>query len=224
MLVSMGSKPTRQILNAAAFLTSSGIATRVAQYRRTETIFSQGDACASVMYLQKGRVLLTVRSDAGREAMLASLRPGQFFGEGCLAGQGMRTTSATATAASTVLIVDMTTMTRLLHDKPSLAEDFMAHVLARNIRIEQDLLDHLFNADSTEIRLARTLLRLAEYGTAQTPHTVLPEISQDRLAQMVGSTRAQVDALMSRFQALGLISRNGHTRVHASLVRIVLDE
>jgi CRP/FNR family cyclic AMP-dependent transcriptional regulator len=220
----MGSKPTRQTLNAGALLTSFGIATRVVRYRRMETVFSQGDASASVMYLQKGRVTLTVRSDVGREAVIARLRPGQFFGEGCLAGQAVRTNSATAAMASTVRVVETATMTRLLHDTPALAEGFMAHVLARNIRIEQDLLDHLFNADSTEIRLARTLLRLAEYGTAQTPHTVLPEISQDRLAQMVGSTRAQVDALMSRFQALGLISRNGHTRVHASLVRIVLDE
>jgi CRP/FNR family cyclic AMP-dependent transcriptional regulator len=220
----MGSKPTRQTLNAGALLASFGTATRVVRYRRTETVFSQGDACASVMYLQKGRVTLTVRSDVGREAVLARLRPGQFFGEGCLAGQGVRTNSATAATASTVRVVETATMTRLLHDKPALAEGFVAHVLARNIRIEQDLLDHLFNVESTEKRLARTLLRLAQYGTAQTPHTVLPEISQERLAQMVGTTRARVDALMNRFQALGFITRNGDTHIRASLVSIVLDE
>jgi CRP/FNR family transcriptional regulator, cyclic AMP receptor protein len=220
----MGSKPTRQTFNAGEFLASSRIATPVVQYRRTETVFSQGDACAAVMYLQKGRVTLTVRSDAGREAVVARLRPGQFFGEGCLAGQAVRTASATATMASTVRVVETATMIRLLRDERGLTDGFIAHVLARNIRIEQDLLDHLFNVESTERRLARTLLVLTEYGTAHTPRTVLPTISQERLAQMVGTTRARVDALMSRFQTLGFITRNGVTQVHSSLVSVVLED
>jgi CRP/FNR family transcriptional regulator, cyclic AMP receptor protein len=220
----MGSKPTHQTLSAGEFLTSTGIATRVVQYRRTETVFSQGDACASVMYLHKGRVTMTVRSDAGREAVVARLRPGHFFGEACLAGQTVRTASATATTASTVRVVETATMIRLLRDEPALADGFIAHVLARNIRIEQDLLNHFFNVESTERRLARALLLLAEYGTAQTPHTVLPTISQERLARMVGTTRARVDALMSRFEARGFITRNGNTKIHPTLVKIVLED
>jgi CRP/FNR family transcriptional regulator, cyclic AMP receptor protein len=209
---------------AEALLASSGIAMRVVRYRRTETVFAQGDACAGVIYLQKGRVTLTVRSDAGREAVVAKLHAGQFFGEGCLAGQTVRTTSATATTASTVRVVETTAMIRLLHDHPALAECFIAHVLARNIRIEQDLLAHLLNLDSTERRLARTLLVLAEYGTAHTSHRIIPEISQERLAEMVGITRARVDALMTRFQALGFITRNGDTHIHPSLVSLVLED
>jgi CRP/FNR family transcriptional regulator, cyclic AMP receptor protein len=195
----------------------------VVRYRRTETVFAQGDACAGVMYLQNGRVTLTVRSDAGREAVVAKLHPGQFFGEGSLAGQAVRATSATATAVTTVRVVETTAMIRLLHDDPALVESFIAHMLAKNVSIEQDLLAHLFNLDSTERRLARTLL-LAEYGTAHAPHRVIPEISQERLAEMVGLTRARVDALMTRFQARGFITRDGGTHIHPSLVSLVLKD
>ena len=165
----MGSKPARQNLDAGALLASFGIATHVVRYRRTETVFSQGDTCASIMYLEKGRVIVTVRSETGREVVVAKLIPGQFFGEGSLAGQAVRTASATATTASAVRVVETATMLRLLHAAPTLAQGFIAHVLARNIRIEQDLLDHLFNVESTERRLARTLLLLAEFGTAPRP-------------------------------------------------------
>jgi CRP/FNR family transcriptional regulator, cyclic AMP receptor protein len=216
----MRSKPTPQTVDA--LLGSSGIATRMVQYRRTERLFSQGDSCAGVMYLQKGRVTLTARSNAGREVIVARFRPGAFLGEGCLAGQAVRSASATATTASTVIVVETNTMTRLLRDEPALADHFMTYMLARNIRIEQDLLKHLFHVEPPERRLARTLLLLAEYGTSHTPHSTLPKISQDRLAQLVGTTRAHVDALMNRFQSLGFISRNGDTHVHPSLVRIVL--
>jgi CRP/FNR family transcriptional regulator, cyclic AMP receptor protein len=159
---SMPREPTSDV---EALLTSTGSDSALIQYRRTATIFSQGDQCEGVMYLRTGRVILTVRSDAGRDAVVAKLEPGQFFGESCLAGRTTRTTTATTTTACSVRVIPTVTMKRLLQRERRLADHFIAHTLARNIRIEQDLLAHLFNLDSTEQRLARTLLRLAGYGT-----------------------------------------------------------
>ena len=160
-----------------------------------------------MMYLRTGRVILTVRSDAGRECVVAKLGPGQFFGESCLAGRSTRATTATTTTTCSVRVIETATMKRLLQHERRLADHFIAHMLARNIRIERDLLDHVFNLDSTEKRLARTLLRLADYGTAPAPVRGGPKLSHDRLAELVGTTRARVDALMRKFQRLGFITQ-----------------
>jgi CRP/FNR family cyclic AMP-dependent transcriptional regulator len=207
-----------------ALLTSTGGVSALMQYRRTSTIFSQGDRSEGVMYLLTGRVTLTVRSDAGREGVVATLGPGQFFGESCLAGQSTRTTTAATTAASSVRVIETATMKHLLQREPRLADHFIAHMLARNIRIEQDLLAHLFNLDSTEKRLARTLLRLADYPKAPTPVRRGPKLSHERLAQLVGTTRVRVDALMRKFRRLGFITPGHEMQVHPTLISIVLDD
>jgi CRP/FNR family transcriptional regulator, cyclic AMP receptor protein len=216
--------PLPPALDVEALLTSSGGVSTVTQYRRTSTIFSQGDRCAGVMYLRTGRVKLTVRSDAGREGVVDRLGPGQFFGESCLAGRSMRTTTATPTTTCSVRAIATATMKKLLQREPRLANHFIAHMLARNIRIEQDLLDHLFNLDSTEKRLARILLRLADYGATATPVRRGPKLSHERLAQLVGTTRARVDALMKKFQKRGFITQSHDTQVHPTLISIVLDD
>jgi CRP/FNR family transcriptional regulator, cyclic AMP receptor protein len=195
---------------------------RVVHYRRAQIVFSQGDAAASVMYLQKGRVTLSVLSKAGKEAVVALLRPGAFFGEGCLAGQSFRTRTATATAPGTVLVVEKATMIRLLHEQRALADRFITHMLARNSRIEHDLLDRLFG--SSERRLARTLLLLAHYGTEDMPQRVLPKVSQETLAQMIGTTPSRVDTLMCKFQKQGYIRQNGRTHIDRSLLTVVLQD
>jgi CRP-like cAMP-binding protein len=214
----------RPATDVEALLTSSGGDSAVMQYRRTSTIFSQGDQCEGVMYLRTGRVTLTVRSDVGREGVVARLGPGQFFGESCLASQSTRTTTATTTAASSVRVIETATMKHLLQREPRLADHFIAHMLARNIRIEQDLLDHCFNLDSTEKRLARILLRLADYGTAPAPARRGPALSHERLAQLVGTRRARVDTLMRKFERLGFVTQGHDMKVHHTLIGIVLDD
>jgi CRP/FNR family transcriptional regulator, cyclic AMP receptor protein len=218
------STPTRPTIDLDALLMSSGAAGAVTKYRRTATIFSQGDPCASVMYLRSGRVLLTARSDAGRECIVARLGPGQFFGESCLAGRSTRATTATTSTTCSIRVIETATMKRLLQDERTLTDHFIAHMLARNIRIERDLLDHVFNIDSTEKRLARTLLRLANYGTARAPVRSGTTLSPDRLAELVGTTRARIDALMRKFQRLGFITRGDDTQVHPTLMNVVLDD
>src|SRR5207248_2458248 len=172
--------------NARAFLDSAGLSKEIVEYARSEAIFSQGDRCKSVMYIQRGGVKLSVLSKAGREAVVAMLGVGEFFGEGCLAGQPFRMATATATADGTILLVDKDQMIRLLHKQHALSDRFIAHMLARNIRIEEDLIDQLFN--SSEKRLARTLLLLARYGKHDKPVRAVPPISQETLAEMVGTT------------------------------------
>src|ERR1700680_3445187 len=165
--------------SAQAFLDSAGIARKIVEYRRADVIFTQGEPCESVLYIQKGAVKLSVRSKTGREAVVALLAPGDFFGEGCLAGQSVRMGSATAITGSTILLVDKDQMVHLLHKQHALSDRFIAHMLSRNIRIEEDLVDHLFN--SSEQRLARTLLLLARYGKADTPVRGVPKISPEAL-------------------------------------------
>lgn len=217
---------TRPTIDIDALLMSSGAAGAVTTYRRTATIFSQGDPSASVMYLRSGRVLLTARSDAGRECVVARLEAGQFFGESCLAGRSTRATTATTSTTCSVRVIETATMKRLLQDERTLTGHFIAHMLARNIRIERDLLDHVFNIDSTEKRLARTLLRLANYGTARAPAPVRSgtKLSHDRLAELVGTTRARIDALMWKFQRLRFITEGDDMQVHPTLVNVVLDD
>ena len=204
-----------------AFLDTSGVATHMVEYGRGETIFSQGDASDSVMYIRTGGVQSSVRSKVGREAVVSVLGPGEFFGEGCLAGQTRRTGSATAIAPSTIHVVEKTAMVRLLHEQHALSECFISRMLARNISIEEDLIDQLF--DSSEKRLAQVLLRAARYDSQDQPRRVLPRISREALAKMVGTTRSRVTFLMNKFTRLGFIdSDRGTFTINNSLLTVVL--
>ena len=204
------------------FLESAGISKTIVQYKRGDVIFTQGDLSKHVMYLQTGGIKLSVLSKTGREAVVAMLAPGDFFGEGCLAGQRVRMGSATALAASSVLRVGRLQMVKLLHKQHELSDRFIAHMLARNIRIEEDLIDQLFN--SSEKRLARTLLLLARYGKHDKPVREVPPISQETLAEMVGTTRSRVNFFMKKFQRLGFIDYSNGLKVNNSLLTVVLHE
>ena len=189
-------------------------------YGTGATIFSQGDEAASVMYVRDGAVQLSVLSHSGKEAVIAVLNAGHFFGEGCLVGQTHRMATATAMSASTILVVDKQEMVRQLHGQPAFADQFLTHMLTRNIRIEEDLIDHLFN--SSEKRLARTLLLLARYGEPGASHRVLPKVSQETLAEMVGTTRSRVNFFMNKFRKLGFIEYNGELKINNALLSVVL--
>jgi len=213
--------------NAQVFLNSAGIARKsagiarkIVEYRRADVIFTQGDPCEHVLYIQKGGVKVSVVSNAGREAIVAMLGAGEFFGEGCLAGQPDRRGSATATTDSTILFIDKERMVRMLHKQRALSDRFIAHMLARNIRIEEDLIDQLFN--SSEKRLARTLLLLARYRERDQPVRAVPPISQETLAEMVGTTRSRVNFFMKKFQRLGFIDYTQGLKVNNSLLSVVL--
>ena len=208
--------------NAQAFLDSAGVARKVKEFKKTEVVYSQGDASKSVMYLQEGGVKLTVVSESGKEAVVAILGPGDFFGEGCLAGQSIRMGTATTIVASTVLVIEKSEMFKVLHEQHALSDRFISFMLARNIRIEEDLVDQLFN--SSEKRLARTLLLLARYGKDDQPHGVLPKVSQEMLAEMVGTTRSRVNFFMNKFRKLGFIKYNGGLQINTSLLSVVLHE
>ena len=208
--------------DAQSFLDSAGISRQIVTYKRGGVIFSQGDACESVMYIQTGGVKLSVLSKGGREAVVAMLGAGEFFGEGCLAGQAVRMGSAKAVTDSTILLVEKQAMVHLLHRQHALSDRFIAHMLARNIRIEEDLIDQLFN--SSEKRLARTLLLLARYGKHDKPVREVPPISQETLAEMVGTTRSRVNFFMNKFRRLGLIEYNGVIKVNRSLLGVVLHD
>ncbi|MBW8861922.1 MAG: Crp/Fnr family transcriptional regulator [Acidobacteria bacterium] len=214
-------KPTRPIFDVAAYLEADGPRRKVAKYRRGQVVFTQGDAGNDVKYLQTGAVKLSVLSRIGKEAVVAMLVPGDFFGEGALAGQAIRIGTATAIAASSVLAIEKATIVRLLHDEPAFADRFLSFMLHRNIRIEADLVDQLFN--SSEKRLARTLLLLARYGQ-DNPTRTLPKISQETLAEMIGATRSRVNFFMNKFRKLGLIEYNGGLKVNNSLLSIVLHD
>jgi CRP/FNR family transcriptional regulator, cyclic AMP receptor protein len=205
-----------------AFLESAGMARQIVSFRRADVIYTQGDPCDSVMYIQTGSVKLSVLSKTGREAVVAILGPGDFFGEGCLAGQPVRMGSATAVTPSTVLFVDKEAMVGLLHKQHALSDRFIAHMLARNIRIEEDLVDQLFN--SSEKRLARTLLLLARYGKHDKPVRAVPPISQETLAEMVGTTRSRVNFFMKKFQRMGFIDYSKGLKVNNSLLTVVLHD
>jgi CRP/FNR family cyclic AMP-dependent transcriptional regulator len=216
-------RPT-PVFDALAFLTSGGVARTVAKYARGETVFTQGEACEDVLYIKDGGVKLSVMSKTGREAVVAILGPGDFFGEGCLAGQTVRMGSATALTPSTILLIRRSAMARLLHEQHDMSDRFISHMLTRNIRIEEDLVDQLLN--SSEKRLARTLLLLAHYGTRQRPSRVVPQISRETLAEMVGTTRSRVNFFLNKFKTLGFIDYTGELRitVHRSLLSVVLHD
>ena len=185
-------------------------------------VFAQGAQANSVFYVQAGGVKLAVLSSSGKEAVVAMLGPGDFLGEGCLAGQSLRMGTATAVVGTALLRILQRDMVRMLHDHPEFSDRFLAHMLTRNIRIEEDLVDQLFN--SSEKRLARTLLLLARYGKQDTPQRVLPKLSQETLAEMVGTTRSRVNFFMNKFRKLGLIEYNGGLKVNSSLLSVVLHD
>lgn len=216
----MRSHTTRTAFDPQAFLDSAGVARTVATYRKAETIYSQGDVCKTVMYLQKGKVRLSVLSNMGREAIVAVLGTGSFFGEGALAGQPLRVGSATADAPSTILVLEKTEMLRVLHEQHAFSDRFIAHLLIRNIHIEEDLIGQLFNC--TEKRLARALLLLARYGEPDRPQRVIPKISQETLAEMVGITRPRVNFLMNKFKKRGFIASDHGLAINGSLLNVVL--
>jgi CRP-like cAMP-binding protein len=211
--------------DAQAFLDSAGLARKVVGYLNSQKIYSQGDPATSVMYIQKGGVKLSVINEAGKEAVVAILGPGDFLGEGCLAEQPVCMATATAIAPTSVLAIDKAEMIRVLHQEHALSDRFIAHMLQRNIRIEEDLIDHLFN--SSEKRLARTLLLLARYGKEDHPHSTIPKLSQEMLAEMIGTTRSRVNFFMNKFRKLGFIEYNSYNaglKVHSSLLSVVLHE
>jgi CRP-like cAMP-binding protein len=223
-------KPSREgakaipAFDAQAFLESSGVEKTIVKYGRGATIFAQGDACEDVLYIQTGGVKLSVLSKTGRKAVVAMLGPGDFFGEGCLAGQPVRMCSATAITPSLILLVGKEKMVRLLHKQHAMSDRFIVHMLSRNIRIEEDLIDQLFN--SSEKRLARTLLLLARYGKLDTPARVVPKIPQETLAEMVGTTRSRVNFFLNKFKRLGFIEYNGGIplKINSSLLSVVLHD
>jgi CRP/FNR family cyclic AMP-dependent transcriptional regulator len=213
----------RRGFDLEAYLESAGPARKVIKYRRGEVVFSQGDPGNDIRYIQKGAIKLSVLSRIGKEAVVAMLGAGDFFGEGALAGQPVRIGTATAVMASSVLIIEKEAMVQLLHDEPAFADRFIAFMLTRNMRIESDLVDQLFN--SSEKRLARTLLLLARYGQVNAQRAV-PKISQETLAEMIGSTRSRVNFFMNKFRKLGLIEYNGvrGLKINNSLLGVVLHD
>ena len=208
--------------DAEAFLESAGAARRVATYAKGKIVFSQGQPSNAVMYIQKGGIKISVVSRTGKEAVVAMLGPGDFFGEGALTGQTVRIGTATATTPTTVLVIEKDAMLRLLHDEPTFSNRFISYMLARNIRIEADLVDHLFN--SSEKRLARALLLLARYGSQEGAERRIPKISQETLAEMIGTTRSRVNFFMNKFRDLGFIEYNGDIKVNTSLLSVVLHD
>jgi CRP/FNR family cyclic AMP-dependent transcriptional regulator len=204
------------------FLDSAGVSRRLVRFARGSTVFAQGALATSVYYIQDGGVKLSVLSSSGKEAVVAMLGPGDFFGEGCLANQPLRMGSATAIVPTTVLRIQKREMMRTLHDQSALSDRFIVHMLARNIRIEEDLVDQLFN--SSEKRLARTLLLLARYGEDERPQRLLPKLSQETLAEMVGTTRSRVNFFMNKFRKLGFIRYNGGLKINSSLLSVVLHD
>ena len=218
----IGPTPVSPAFDAQAFLNSPGITKKIVNYRPLSIVFSQGDPSDSVMYIQKGAIRLSVLSHAGKEAIVATLGPGDFLGEGALAAQRVRMGTATAISTTTVLIVPKKQMIQLLHDEPEFSNRFIAFMLSRNIRIEEDLVDQLFN--SSEKRLARTLMLLARYGMADKPQGVLPKLSQEMLAEMIGTTRSRVNFFMNKFRKLGFIEYNGGLKINTALLSVVLHD
>jgi CRP-like cAMP-binding protein len=204
------------------FLDTAGIKRKVAMYRRNETIYTQGDAADTVMYIQQGGVKFTVVNGTGKEAVVAMFGPTDFFGEGCMAGQLLRMGTITAVTPTTLLVIRKEELLRVLHAEHDLSDRFIAYMLGRNIRVEEDLIDQLFN--SSEKRLARTLLLLARYGEQEQPDRLLPNVSQETLASMVGTTRSRVNFFMNKFRKLGFIEYNGKIKVNKSLLTVVLHE
>jgi len=208
--------------NVQSFLDSAGLGRVVRKFGGKETVFAQGDPARNVIYIQEGGVRLTVVNETGKEAVVAILKPGDFVGEGCLAGQSICMVTATTIAPTTVLVIEKDEMIRMLHREQEFSDRFIAYMLARNIRIEEDLIDQLFN--SSEKRLARTLLLLAHYGETAQSQTMLPKVSQEVLAEMIGTTRSRVNFFMNKFRKLGFIKYNGGLQINTSLLSVILHD
>jgi CRP/FNR family cyclic AMP-dependent transcriptional regulator len=204
------------------FLTKANGVKTIKSYRSSDPIFAQGETADAIFYIQKGKVKLTVVSKRGKEAVVALLAEGDFFGEGCLAGQPLRMASAAAMSTCSIMKLAKVGVVRLLHEEPLFSEMFVAHLLSRNIKIEEDLVDQLFN--SSEKRLARVLLLLANFGKEGAPEEVIPKMSQETLAEIVGTTRSRVSFFMNRFRKLGFIEYNGSLKIHSSLLNIILHD
>src|SRR6202167_953067 len=215
-------KKDQQYFDPKAFLARTGAGRALADYAKNHTIFLQGEPADAIFYIQKGKIKLTVVSKQGKEAVVALLGAGDFFGEGCLAGQPLRMASATTMSECSIMRLEKTGVIRLLHDQPAFSEVLLHHMLSRNIRIEEDLVDQLFN--SSEKRLARVLLLLANFGKDGKPEPVIPKISQETLAEIVGTTRSRVSYFMNRFRKLGFIEYNGGLEVHSSLLSVILHD
>jgi CRP/FNR family cyclic AMP-dependent transcriptional regulator len=205
-----------------AFLDTAGVARQIKKFQKSDTIYSQGDPVKGVKYIQEGGVRLSVISEGGQEAVVAVLGPGDFFGEGCLAGQPVCMATATAIVDTSVLFIEKEEMMRVLRTEHVFSDRFISHMLTRNIRIEEDLVDQLFN--SSEKRLARALLLLARYGKEDQPQGVIPKVSQETLAEMIGTTRSRVNFFMNKFRTLGFIKYNGGVEVNTSLLSVVLHD
>ena len=214
----MGRKATA--FNAKAFLTKAGTGRSISTYRKKQVVFGQGDPADAVFYVERGQIKLTVVSEQGKSAIVAMLGRGDFFGEGCLAGQPVRMATASAVTEVSVVRVERQAMVGLLHEQSVFSERFIAHLLARNVRIEEDLVDQLFN--SSEKRLARVLLLLARFGKEGKTEPMIPEISQEVLAEMVGTTRPRISGFMNKFRKLGFIEYNGGLHIYSSLLNVLL--
>ncbi|MGD0964110.1 MAG: Crp/Fnr family transcriptional regulator [Candidatus Acidiferrales bacterium] len=212
----------KQAFDAQVFLDSVGVARKIVEYPKKATIYAQGDPAKTVLYIQQGGVRLSVVNGTGKEAVVAILKPGDFFGEGCLASQPVRIGAATAVSPTTVLVIERDEMIRVLHAEHEFSDRFISYMLTRNIRIEADLVDQLFN--STEKRLARALLLLARYGKDDQPQRVLPKISQEMLAETIGTTRSRVNLFLNKFKKMGFIKYNGGLQINSSLLSVVLHE
>jgi CRP-like cAMP-binding protein len=215
-------KPANDEFDAKVFIAKVGAGKTILEFHKNQHVFEQGDVADTVFYIQKGKVKLTVMSEQGKEAVVAILGPGQFFGEGCMNGHKLCISTTTVMEDSVITSVTKEAMLAALHDEPKFSEMFMAYLLTRNSRIEEDLIDQLFN--SSERRLARMLLLLANFGKAGSPQPISPNISQETLAEMIGTTRSRVSHFMNKFRKLGLIDYNGHIEVHNSLLSAVLHE
>ena len=211
-----------QTFDPQKFLATIGKGRKETEYKSRQLIFSQGDAADSVFYIQSGRVKVTVLSERGKEAVIAILTDTDFLGEGCISGQPLRMSSATAMTDCHLLRIEKKAMMDVLHEEHAFSDLFVAHLVSRNIRFEADLVDQLFN--SSELRLARILLLLASYGKEGKPETILPKISQETLAEMVGTTRSRISLFMNKFRRLGFIHYNGGLQVHSSLLNVVLHD
>jgi len=215
-------EPANDEFDAKVFIAKVGAGKKILEFHKNQHVFEQGDVADTVFYIQKGRVKLTVLSEQGKEAVVAILEPGQFFGEGCMNGHALRIATTTAMEDCVITSITKDAMIAAIHDEPKFSELFMGYLLIRNSRIEEDLIDQLFN--SSERRLARLLLLLANFGKEGSPQPITPNISQETLAEMIGTTRSRVSHFMNKFRKLGLISYNGHIEVHNSLLSAVLHE
>ena len=218
----MAKKTKKAPFDPKAFLATLDGGRTISHYRKDQTVFSQGSSADAVFYIRSGKVKVSVVSEQGKEAVVAILGPDEFCGEGCLAGQPLRMSTAVAMTECEIMRLEKVAIIRVLHEEPAFSEMFLSHLLARTIRVEEDLVDQLFN--SSEKRLARALLLLANFGKEGRPEPVIAKVSQETLAELIGTTRSRVSFFMNRFRKMGLINYNGHLEIHSSLLNVVLHD